>query len=148
MASQDSGDPRPYAFFAESVNETEVGAGLTFKLPVQRRKARGEVDQSLAELASISAELELATDVVRMEMQQAKLVVKATHQRTDLGRQATAAAIQMEKAERQRFDEGQSTLLLVNLRELATAETESRFIESWADHELARVALQAAAGVL
>jgi outer membrane protein, heavy metal efflux system len=148
IASQDSGDTRPYAPFANSLNETEVGASLTFKLPVQRRKAQGEVNQSQAELSAISAELELATDVVRMEMAQAKLVVKATHRRTDLGRQATEAAIQMENAERQRFDEGQSTLLLVNLRELATAETESRFIESWADHELARVALKAAAGIL
>ncbi len=148
IASQDSGETRPYAPFAESFNESEVGAALTFKLPIQRRKARGEVDQSLAELAANSAELELTTDVVRMEMAQAKLVVKATHRRTDLGRQATLAALQMESAERQRFEEGQSTLLLVNLRELATAETESRFIEAWADHELARVALQAAAGVL
>jgi len=146
--SQDTGDTRPYAPFADSVNETEVGAGLTFKLPAQRRKARGEVAQSLAELSALTAELELATDMVRMELRQAKLIVEATHRRADLSKQAIEAAMQMENAERQRFDEGQSTLLLVNLRELATAETESRFIEAWADHELARISVQAAAGVL
>jgi len=145
---KDLGDPRPYAPFADSVAATEVGLALSFKLPVQRRKARGKMIQLDAQLAGLETELSFLRDTISVEIAQAAVAVDATRTRAELSQNAAAAAHTMEQAERTRFLEGQSNLLLVNLRELAAADAETRFIDAWAEHELARMSLLAATGTL
>jgi outer membrane protein TolC len=142
------GTRRPYAPFAETVNETQVAAKLAFQLPLQMRKARGAIREKEAAAELLRTERGFLVDQIRTDIQAAEIAVRATHRRAEASQRAAAVAHQMEAAERVRFDEGQSNLLTVNLRELAAADAESKFITAWVEHELARVMYLATLGQL
>jgi outer membrane protein TolC len=55
-------------------------------------------------------------------------------------------ALELERAERARFDAGDSQLLIVNLREQQTAEAELREVDAMLDYHRASADLKAACG--
>jgi len=127
-----------------SLRGTEVDAGASFMLPMQRRQARGQTRAALAARARIDAELRLARDRVRVEVEDALSAWRAAAASLDLIRQELDAARALEQAERDRFVLGESTQFLVNLRELATAEGAFREIAAVAEGLKASVAYDAA----
>lgn len=123
---------------------SEVEAGLLFELPAQRRKATGKQIQIDAKLRVIDAELRLARDQVLLDVQDAASAVRAAHEGAGLIAQELKTARDLEEAERARFDLGDSTQFLVNLRELATAEAAFREVKALADYQKAMAAFDAA----
>lgn len=123
---------------------SEVEAGLQFELPAQRRKATGKQIQTEAKLRVIDAELRLARDQVLLDVQDAASAVRAAHDGAGLIARELTAARELEEAERARFDLGDSTQFLVNLRELATAEAAFREVKALADYQKALAAFDAA----
>ncbi len=148
MGSKDVGRPRAYAPFAQTTNDTQVAVGVSLALPIQMRRARGQLMQRTALLQALKADASLLRDRIEVQVQQARTVMQATAQRMVLSQQSAEAAQRLEKAERIRFDAGQTSLLVVNLRELASADAQTRLIDSWAEHQLALVTFQAAVGRL
>ena len=117
-----------------------------FDVPLQRRQARGDIQKTTAQLARLAQQLEYARNIVTTEVQEAVVNLSASYQQVDRTRESVVLAERMEQAERARFELGQGTtnILVVNLRELATAdarlllvEETSEFFRAWADYRAA-----------
>jgi outer membrane protein TolC len=126
----------------------ELAAGLFFELPVQRRRASGKLAQAQAKLAGIDAELRFVQDRVRADVQDAASALRAAYASVELVRQELAVARELESLERDRFQLGDSTQFLVNLRELNTADAAFREIKALADYQKALAEFEAASGRL
>lgn len=126
----------------------ELAAGLFFELPVQRRKASGKLAQARAKAAGIDAELRFVQDRVRADVQDAASALRAAYASVELVRQELTVARELESLERDRFQLGDSTQFLVNLRELNTADAAFREIKALADYQKALADFEAASGRL
>lgn len=125
----------------------EFVAGVSVELPLALRGARGKLRRAQAELARIDAELRMARDAVALELRDAHSALVAAYARVGLAREQLAAAHELEQAERSRFHLGDSTLLLVNLREQAATDAATQELDALAEYHRARVDLRAAAGL-
>lgn len=144
-AAKDIGAVDPaYAY----LRPAEFVAAVNVELPLALRGARGKLRRAEAELARIDAELRMARDVVALELRDAHSALAAAHARVALAREQLAAAHELEQAERSRFRLGDSTLLLVNLREQAAADAAAQELEALGEYHRAQVDLRAAAGLL
>lgn len=122
--------------------------GLAFKLPVQRRKATGQTIKARAGLARADLDVRWTEDQVRAEVQDAVSAVRAARAVLDAVAAEVQVAGELEQLERDRFDLGDSTQFLVNLRELATADAAVREVRARADYQKALVRLERASGSL
>lgn len=125
---------------------TSFEVGLTFKLPVQRRKAIGQTLKAHAGLARADLDLRWAEDQVRAEVQDALSAVRAAAAVREAVAAEVEVARELERLERDRFDLGDSTQFLVNLRELAAADAAVRDIRAHTDYEKALARLDRATG--
>jgi hypothetical protein len=85
----------------------------------------------------------MARDVVALELRDAHSALTAAHARVGLAREQLAAAHELEQAERSRFRLGDSTLLLVNLREQAATDAALQELDALAEYHRAAVDLRA-----
>jgi outer membrane protein, heavy metal efflux system len=127
-----------YSRDAGTGSRTKVGdnveSGIIFELPAQRRKAIGKNVQQNAKLQQIESELRFSRDRVVADVQDAVSAVRAAYESLGVVRNEVLTAKQLEEAERARFDLGDSTQFLVNLRELATADAQFREIKAQSDY--------------
>ena len=120
---------------------------LEFSLPIQRRKARGRAAYARAELERLELELRFAEDVIRAEVADALSELIASHARAEQTERGMALTQQLADAERERFDLGQSTILVLNLREQAAAEAQATYVKALADYWKAVAEYRAVLGV-
>lgn len=127
-----------YSRDAGTGSRTKIGdnveSGIIFELPAQRRKAIGKNVQQNAKLQQIESELRFSRDRVVADVQDAVSAVRAAYESLAVVRNEVLTAKQLEEAERARFDLGDSTQFLVNLRELATADAQFREIKAQSDY--------------
>jgi outer membrane protein TolC len=149
--SQDLGDSSstpssPTAWSAagktRAVPEAEVG--VTFDLPVPVRQARGRVAVVQAQRTRVAAQARLLRDRVVVEVDDARSAARAAAARIAAAADEVAAAAAVEDAERVRFDAGDATMLMVNLRETATVDARLATVDAALDARRAEVALLAA----
>lgn len=98
-------------------------ASLIFDLPAQRRAARGRDQSALARIEQFDQRERFARDQVTAEVRDAYSALRAAYQRAQVLKQEVQVARELEEAERVRFQLGDGTLFLVNLREQATFDT-------------------------
>ena len=122
--------------------------GVTFSLPLQRRKAIGKARQVEAKLATLQLEWQWVAEQISADVQDALSAVEAARASLALLQQEVAVAVELEGLERDRFQLGDSTQFLVNLRELATADARLREVRARADYQKALVSLEASTGQL
>lgn len=108
----------------------ELEGGLIASVPLQRRKALGKAQAVEGKLAQLQAKTQFTQDKIVAEVNSASVALHAAFQQLDQARQALDLARQMEAAERRKFDLGDSNLLLVNLREQATADAAVTEVEA------------------
>jgi len=101
----------------------ELSAALEFALPIQRRQAKGREMSAVARIEQFDQRERFARDQVTAEVRDAYSAVITAYRRAQALRQEVEVARQLEDAERVKFDLGDSTLFLVNLREQATFDT-------------------------
>mgnify|MGYP006293899591 FL=1 len=138
---------QPDDFFAEySVNNYEWALSASF--PIFVRKARGQVGKARAKVLEKELDLDLKTRQIqnKVEALQAELSI-------NLQRVVDAQAIvnnyrRLLAAENIRFRNGESSLFLVNRRELKYLESREKLIELEAKINVLEAKLQQAAGVL
>jgi outer membrane protein TolC len=109
-------------------------ASLTFDLPFQRRAAKGRTNSALARIEQFDQRERFARDQVTAEVRDAYSALLAAYQRAQLLKQEVQVAQELELAERQKFQLGDGTLFLVNLREQATFDTAVREISAVNDY--------------
>lgn len=107
---------------------------LIFDVPLQRREAQGRMRVAETQLAQLSAQEQFARDSITAEVRDALNNLERTLQRLARAREEFRIAQRVADLERARFRLGQSTLLEVNLRELAAAGAESKVIDTLADY--------------
>jgi outer membrane protein TolC len=139
---------RDFGTGADSRAGSAFKGGISFTLPLQRRRASGQTIRSAAALAGLDQERRLALDRVRADVQDAVSAWRAADEAVAAIRGELALARELEALERDRFTLGDSTQFMVNLRELATADAALREVRAVAERHKARVAFDAATGAL
>jgi outer membrane protein, heavy metal efflux system len=107
----------------------EFGIGATFAVPIGMHTARG---------ALATAEQQFAADRVAVEIRGAHAELVAAKARSQLARRNADLAEQLAAAERTRFERGDSTVVLVNIREEAAADAAAQAVDARADVMRAR----------
>jgi outer membrane protein TolC len=124
-ASQDI-DDSPY----KDLNEFELFAGLEFKLPIQRRAARGRLRQATTELERLGIERSFARDRVLNDIADALSAWQAAYNQLEQARRNVSLAEELVQAEQRAFELGRSDLLRINLREIQLADARIADLEA------------------
>ncbi|NOY42587.1 MAG: TolC family protein [Planctomycetes bacterium] len=122
----------------------ELEASLQVSVPLQRRKARGKRLAIEGKLQQLSAKIGFTQDKIATEIQQVYAARSAAYERIAKARESLELASTMEQAERRKFDLGDSNLLLVNLREQATADAAKNVVQAMLDYFQAQADYRAA----
>jgi len=131
-----------------SLVPVEWGAGVVIEMPLGLRGARGELRAAKAVAEGIDAELRKVRDRVAAEVHTAHVSLRAAWRSAVLAREQLAAARELAAAERVRFGEGSSDLVVVNLRELAAAEAGNLVIDTRASLHRAHAEYRVAKGLV
>jgi outer membrane protein TolC len=140
MNSKDVGGP------TKSRDKTpyELEAGVSFAVPLQRRKAYGKLQAAQAKLAQLVAKRQYTADKIGVEVRSAVIALDLAFQAISQAREAIRLNEEMERFELIQLEGGKSDLLRVNLRETATfdsrvTEVEAlvRYYESLAEYRAA-----------
>lgn len=122
-------------------------AGVVIDIPLLGRPQRGRVRSAEALVNRAEKQAELVRDRVGAEVKDARSAIEAARKRAEVTAREVALAEKLEVLERRRFDQGDSNMLTVNLREQATAEARLRRLDAVADYHKAVAAQRAALGL-
>ncbi len=128
------------------LSEAVLEASVLLDIPIQTRLARGRVDAAQASAERLGFQAKLARDRIDADVRDSHSAIAAARQRIEATRREVALALELEAGERSRFEQGDSNLLIVNLREQQTAEAQLREVDAVLDYFRARTDLDAAVG--
>jgi outer membrane protein, heavy metal efflux system len=123
---------------------TELEVSLLLDIPIQNRAASGKLAQTEAKLAKNAAEARMARDRVEVEVRDAMNAVNMAFRGVAIARREVELARRLEQAERQRFELGASSILVVALREQAAFDAAQREVGAVAEYHVAHAAYRAA----
>lgn len=115
----------------------EVRAGIAFELPLQRRTAVGQEQAAAARLRQFDQRLQFQRDQIEVEVLDAVSAVQRALEGVRVLRSEVEATKRVEEAERQRYGLGESTLFVLNQREIQTGDAQLREVSSLADYHRA-----------
>ncbi|HPH25234.1 MAG TPA: TolC family protein, partial [Pseudomonadota bacterium] len=128
---------------SETREKTTVDAGVVIDIPLRNRVNRGRVSVAESGMQRISAQQRLQRDRIFAELADVRSALLAASARAQLAESEVQVARDVEAAEKTRYELGDSTLLLVNLREQATAEAALRQIDALLDYHRATATYRA-----
>lgn len=122
--------------------------GLSFALPLRLSEGRGEYRKARLKLETanwdrVHKQVQLETKVRQYRNDWQQLLQQVQLQRTTADQYAA-----LQRAEETRFFNGESSLFLINSREVKTLEAKQKLIELQSKHQKAAVSIRWAAGVL
>lgn len=123
---------------------TELNVGLSLKLPVQRRSARGKVEEAEARLDQAGRQLSFARDRVVAEVRETWVELNAAFEQTLRADLNVSLALELQAAEQELFRLGSSDLLSVQIREQSAFDAQSKAVEAYLTYYTALADLQAA----
>jgi outer membrane protein TolC len=126
----------------------ELKAGLAFEFPFQNRTARGREGAAQARIRQLDLRARFLEDQIQAEVRDAAIAVEAARERLALLAEEVQVSRAVEEAERSRYELGEGTLFILNLREQATADAAIRKALAEADYQRARAAYDYATGAL
>ncbi len=126
----------------------ELEAQVLLDVPIQNRAASGRAEAARALLARVADQERGARDRIAAEVKDARSATELARSRLELARQEVVVSADLERAEWQRFAAGDTTLLVVNLREQATFDARVREVDALAECQRALVLQRAATGAL
>lgn len=126
----------------------ELKVGVAFEFPFQNRSARGK--EAVAEAKRRQLELRAAylRDQVAAEVRDAESAVAAARNRLRVLQDEVRVTRELEEAEKARFELGEGTLFILNLREQATLDVSVREALAQADYQRSLANLAYATGEL
>lgn len=144
-ASQDIG---PVGEGGRSRVGTDTKVGLSFTLPLERRLARGRIDQTVAEIDALQRRRQQTEEQIVAAIDALAIDVRATGQLRALAEAEHERATTMARAESRRFVMGASDFFLVNMREEAAADAAVRKLDAAYREVVAHAELASAAADL
>lgn len=145
FANQDVG-PGKKTTGSFALDRTIYEGNVTLEVPLQRREARGRLQAARGGMAQLLAQERYVRDVIQTEVQDAHSNLDRIFQRLIRAREELRITEKVGELEMERFRKGQSTLLEVNLRELASAGARAKVIDALADYFRAQADYIAALG--
>jgi outer membrane protein TolC len=144
VASQDfdRDDPSP------TKGEFELAAGLEMWLPVQRRAAQGQRLEATTRLEQLRLRRAFLRDKVQTDVRDAASALRAAEERAVQGLRDVELAGELARAERRAFELGNTTVLVLNIREEAAAEARDRLLLAQEEYWGAVADYEAAVGLL
>lgn len=140
MGSKDMGRGPP------KITPAELEITVLVEIPLFNRVQEGRRRAAEAQIQKLSDQARFARDRVVAEVADATNAIDRARERAAAVRREVEVARTLIDAERERFELGDSTLLMVNLREQAYAEAELREVDALADQHRGVAALRAAVG--
>lgn len=140
MGSKDFGPGPP------KIVPTELEVGILLDIPILTRVQDGRKRAAEAQISRLSEQTRYARDRIVADVRDAMSIISLARERAAAIRKEVDVARTLIDSERRRFDLGESTLLMVNLREQAFAEAELREVDAVADYHRGVAALRAATG--
>lgn len=107
---------------------------LVFNIPLQTRKQDGKIGGTEQKIEILKTKLSYQKDKISIEAGDALIALENALKRLQIIREEVKVAESLAKAEKKRFDLGDSTLLIVNLREQNAAEVALRLIGAETDY--------------
>lgn len=123
-----------------------IEATLTFEVPLQYRAIAGRVKAVESQGQRLRFQLQLLQQRIIADLKAQKKQLEVSNQRRKLAQQERELAHRLEEGERLRFRQGETSILIVNLREQASAEAEIRWIESSIEAIKNKITLQTSIG--
>lgn len=117
------------------LSETSLNIGLKYQLPLRLRKAQGQVAEHQSIIREYRFQQLLFTRKLKLTFSNIKNDIKAFSQMYYLRSQEVKYATQLERAERQKFSAGDSSLFLVNQREQTVALTNFLVIDAFIQYK-------------
>lgn len=104
----------------KDIENTEITALMEFSVPIGRNEAKGRIEAITANLGQLDQEKEFARDSILADANDSFSAVTAAYQTLEQTAENVRLSEQLEEAEREKFAEGASDLLAVQIREQAT----------------------------
>lgn len=137
-------DVGPTGLGGSSRTPLEMIVGVTFKIPLQNRKAKGKLAETQAKIDELTVKQQFLAEKIRAEVTAISLEVDAANQLVATTDKERILAQRLAAAERRRFELGSSDFFLVNQREESATNAEVKLIEAQARIAAARAELAAA----
>ncbi|MDC0716590.1 TolC family protein [Nannocystis bainbridge] len=119
---------------------------LLFEIPIPLRASRGQLEATRAAAESVAAELRFLDDTIAVAIRDGHSALVAAYRRARLANREVELSRQLAASEYRRFQLGAGDLLLVNLREVASADAANNEIQAVADYFVAKATLEVSLG--
>ncbi len=126
------------------IERTEVEAKVEFKVPLQRREAKGRVQVVDAQIERLGKELLFARDRITADVQDSHSALVAAYQALGQTRRNVDLARQLEVAENERLKQGATDLLALQIREQASFDARVLEVDAQAEYFRAQANYRAA----
>ncbi len=137
-------DVGPPGLGGRSRTPLEMIVGVTFKIPLQNRQAKGKLAETQAKIDELSVKQQFLAEKIRAEVTAIDLEVETANQLVATTEREHALAQRLAAAERRRFQLGSRDFFLVNQREESATNAEVKLIEAQARIAAAKTELAAA----
>lgn len=107
-----------------------LDTGLILKAPLQMRVAKGKFYEQETIIEQLKIQESFLKDQIKIEVKNAYYVLKTSFQQLDLAKKELKLAFDLEKAEKDKFELGDSNLLFINIREQSVADAKIRELNS------------------
>jgi outer membrane protein TolC len=115
------------------IEEVEVEGRVEFKMPLQRREARGRVETTEGLIRQLLAEEQFARNKIAADVRDAHSALDAASLQISQAQRNVVLARELEKAESDRLQAGASDLLPLQIREQATFDAQISEVQAFAD---------------
>lgn len=138
--SQDVGAQPP----SKNLKFFTMESSILVDVPIQRRYAKGRIRSVQGEISQLRQQIGFTRDTITAEVQDSISAQANSFEQVDLLKRSLEVNMALEESERRKYELGNSNILLVNLREQATADAEAlvvdaeaEFQRNWADYRAA-----------
>jgi len=111
----------------------ELKAGLEFRMPLQRREAKGRLAEVESRISQVRLEQRFARDRIRNEVRDAHSALVAAWEQTRQAQLNVDLARELQSGETERFRRGAADLLALQLREQAAFDAEVLAVDTAVD---------------
>jgi outer membrane protein TolC len=113
-----------------ALTQDAVFIGLVFKFPLLQREAKGKVIRAQSEVSQIRTQKKFAYEQLKNQLSNLIIGIKRTKNQVRLLQEELNLALKVQKGETKKFDQGDSTLFLVNQREQVTTQVQLDWIKA------------------
>jgi outer membrane protein TolC len=134
-------------YLPPSTYPTEMRVAFTLEFPLLFRSARGKANSSLLSINKLETYQQLTRNKLEIQMNDSVQSMNASFQRLKLAHQEVQLARKLEESERLRAEHGDSSILIVNIREQNTRDAMSKEIDAYSDFYKALAEFEASSAV-